>query len=91
MRDARQLSAMRCSPPRTPRAYQAFFGDPPAGGKAVKERTSSAKDKSDERTDVPSPVSLADTALSMGRKIRIKKQRMFLEYTDYLVNFMKKA
>ena len=57
----------------------------------MKERTSSAKDKSDERTDVPSPVSLADTALSMGRKIRIKKQRMFLEYTDYLVNFMKKA
>ena len=77
MRDARQLSAMRCSPPRTPRASQAFFGDPPAGEKAVKERTSSARDKSDERTDVPSPVSLADTALSMGRKSESRNRECF--------------
>ena len=79
------------APPPDASRIPSLFGDPPAGGKAVKERNSSAKDKSDERTYVPSPVSLADTALSMGRKIRIKKQRMFLEYTDYLVNFMKKA
>ena len=67
MRDARQLSAMRCSP-QTPRACHAFLGGPPAGGEAVKERTSQGKVKPDERVDVTIPVSLANTAHSMGRK-----------------------